>query len=271
MTASGPSRPSLEIPETVGRATLQGVAEVGYGTALFGESLFWLALGRARRQPVRIGAVVTQMMEIGLRALPITTLLALTIGVMLAIQGIYTLRTFGAESRVVIGIAFSVTREFSPLIVGILVAGRSGSALAARLGTMVISQEIDALRAMGINPVRFLVVPTLVAMAIMVPALTFYADVVGLLGGALYTRADLGLSLAAYFNQTIEILGANDLLHGLGKSFVFALLITVIGAVNGFWVAPGAEGVGRAATRCVVLSIAAIIVTDMLVAFLVTA
>ncbi|MBL26374.1 MAG: ABC transporter [Rhodospirillaceae bacterium] len=270
MAVNEPARPLLRYPETIGRATVRAVGEVGYGASLLGESLYWLFLGRSRRQPVRVGSVFAQMMEIGIRALPIVTILALTIGAMLAIQGIYTLRSFGAESRVVIGIAFSVTREFAPLIVGILVAGRSGSALSARLGTMVISQEVDALSVMGINPVRFLVVPSFVAMVVMVPALTLYADLVALFGGGLYTAAELGLSLAAYTDQTLAVLGVNDLMHGLGKSLVFAVLITIIGVVNGFWVAPGADGVGRATTRSVVLSIAAIIVTDMLFAFVVT-
>src|SRR3972149_6638131 len=150
--------------ERVGRATVAGVEEIGNGGAMVAESFFWIIFGVRRRQPVRISAVFAQMMEIGIQAIPIIGLLAATIGIMLAIQGIHTLRIFGAETRVTIGIAFSVVREFSPLITGILVAGRSGSSLPARLGTMKINQEIDALKVMGINPTRFLVVPGLLAM-----------------------------------------------------------------------------------------------------------
>lgn len=256
--------------ERVGRRTLGGVEAFGTCGVLVGESLFWLFAGPRLGQPVRIGSVFAQMMEIGVRAIPIVALMASTIGIMLAIQGIYTLRLFGAESRVVIGISLSVTREFAPLITGILVAGRSGSALAARLGTMTINQEIDALEVMGINPVRFLVVPALLAMVVMVPALTLFSDLVGLLAAGLYVGLDLGMSLAAYTDQTIDILSVDDLMHGLGKSLIFAVLIAVIGVANGASVSGGAEGVGKATTRAVVQSIMAIVVTDMLFAFVVT-
>ena len=209
-------------------------------------------------------------MAIGIQAVPIIALLAATIGMMLAIQGIHTLRIFGAESRVTVGISFSVVREFAPLITGIVIAGRSGSALAARIGTMKINQEVDALYVMGINPVRFLVVPAMVAMVIMVPALTLFSDFVGLFFAGVYVNLDLGISLAAYMDQTIELLSVDDLMHGLGKSVIFSILIAVIGVVNGASVQGGAEGVGKATTRAVVQSISAIIVTDMLFAFVVT-
>jgi len=256
--------------EGVGRSAVSGIKEFGYAAALFFESVYWLVLGRRWRQPVRIAGVASEMMQIGILALPIVTVLSVTIGIMLAIQGIYTLRLFGAESRVTLGIALSITREFAPLITGILVAGRSGSALAARLGTMNINQEIDALRVMGINPVRFLVAPSLVAMMVMVPLLTFWADVVGLLGAGIYVGIDLGMSLGAYTDEVLTVTSVNDLTHGLGKSVIFAALITLVAVVNGASVTGGAEGVGRATTRSVVQSIAAILITDMLFVFIVT-
>ncbi len=256
--------------ESLGRKTVAGVEELGHGGTLFGESLFWLIMGPRRRQPVRLDAVVAQMVEVGIGAVPIVAVLTATIGVMLAIQGIYTLRTFGAESQVTLGIAYSMVREFSPLITGILIAGRSGSALAARIGIMKINQEIDALRVMGIEPVRFLVVPALVAMVVMLPALTLFGDLIGLLAAGIYVSADLGISLSAYADNIINILSPNDLWHGLGKSVIFAILITLIGVVNGAAVSGGAEGVGRYTTRAVVHAISAIVVTDMLFAFVVT-
>lgn len=256
--------------ETVGRKATGVLEEVGLGAVMVGEGVYWLVMGPRHKQPVRAGSIAQQMMEIGIQAVPIVTLMAVTIGAMLAIQGIHTLKIFGAESRVAIGIAFSMVREFGPLITGILVAGRSGSALAARLGTMKINQEIDALKVMGINPVRYLVVPALVAMLIMLPCLTFFSMIVGLLGGGLYIGAELGISLAAYTDQVIEILSLDDLMHGLGKSALFAVLIAVIGVVNGASVAGGAEGVGKVTTRAVVQSISAIVVTDMIFAFAVT-
>jgi phospholipid/cholesterol/gamma-HCH transport system permease protein len=256
--------------ERTGRQVVGGLAEAGFAAVLLGQSLFWLVAGRHRGQPVRLAAVVQEMMQVGIRALPIVTVLAITIGVMLAIQGIHTLRIFGAESRVTVGIGLAVTREFAPLITGILVAGRSGSALAARLGTMNINQEIDALRVMGINPVRFLVAPALLAMLIMVPALTFWADVVSLLGAGLYVSLDLGMSLSAYKERLLEVITVDDLMHGLGKSMIFAVLIALVGVVNGARVLGGAEGVGRATTRSVVQAITAIVITDMVFVFVVT-
>ncbi len=258
------------ILERVGRATVGAVAEFGYAASLLGEAVFWLVMGRQRGQPVRLAAIVAQAVEIGINAVPIITTLSATIGVMLAIQGIYTLRTFGAETRVTVGIALSSVREFSPLITGILVAGRSGSALAARLGTMRINQEIDSLTVMGISPVRFLVTPALVAMTVMVPLLTLWADLVALFAAGLYVSADLEISLAAYTDEVINLLKVNDLMHGLSKAAIFAVLVTLVGVLNGSSVTGGAEGVGRMTTRSVVQAISAIIVTDMIFAFAVT-
>ncbi|MHA1598807.1 MAG: MlaE family ABC transporter permease [Alphaproteobacteria bacterium] len=256
--------------ERVGRQTIAGIEEIGNGGVLVVESMYWLVFGARLSQPVRPSAIVIQMVEIGIKAIPIIAMLAGAIGAMLAIQSIYMLSVFGAESQVAYGVAFSVVREFAPLITGILVAGRSGSALAARLGTMKISQEIDALKVMGINPVRFLVVPALVAMLVMVPALTMLNGMIGLLCAGLYINADLGISLAAYADQLIDILSIDDVLHGIGKSAIFAILIAVIGVVNGASVSGGAEGVGKVTTRSVVQSISAIIVTDMIFAFVAT-
>ena len=135
---------------------------------------------------------------------------------------------------------------------------------------MTINQEVDALTVMGINPVRFLVVPALIALMVMVPALTFFSGLVGLFAAGLYVGADLGISMAAYVDQTIEILSTDDVMHGMGKSLIFAALIAVIGVANGASVTGGAEGVGRATTRAVVQAITAIVLTDMIFAFVVT-
>ena len=161
-------------------------------------------------------------------------------------------------------------REVAPLITGILGAGRSGSALAARLGTMRINQEIDALTVMGISPVRFLVVPALAAMLVMLPCLTLWADLVGLFAAGLYIAPQLGSSLAAYADEVVSLIKLNDLLHGLAKSGIFAVLITIVGVVNGASVTGGAEGVGRMTTRSVVHAISAIVITDMVFVFMVT-
>lgn len=260
-TVSGGPLGSLE---RLGRHSTLAVEEAGYVFSLLGEAVFWIFAGPFIKQPVRVPAVFTQMMIMGIGAAPIVFILSFSVGIMLAIQGIHTLEAFGAESQVVVGIALSETREFGALITGILIAGRSGSALAARIGTMQVNQEIDALRVMGINPIRYLVSPSLVAMLVMVPTLTFFADLAGLIGGAIYCALELGLSYSAYFDRTIEALVTDDVYQGLIKSTVFATIITMVGVANGFMVSGGAEGVGRATTRSVVLSISYIVIADMM-------
>ena len=254
----------LNYIEIVGSSTVKLAAGAGYYFALLIESLAWIIVGPFYKQPVRVPSIFSQMMTIGIAACPIVFILSFSIGVMLAIQMIYNLKTFGAESQVVVGVALSITREFAPLITGILIAGRTGSALAAKLGTMQVNQEIDALRVMGINPVRYLVSPALLAMLIMVPILTFFSDIAGLLGGALYTGVEIGLSFSAYVDRTIAVLMVGDIMQGLFKSLIFALIITLVGASNGFSVTGGAEGVGKATTRSVVLSISFIVIADMI-------
>jgi phospholipid/cholesterol/gamma-HCH transport system permease protein len=202
-------------------------------------------------------------MSIGVYAIPIVSLLCFSVGVMLAIQGIATLKVYGAESTVVLGIALSITREFAPLIVCIVVAGRSGSAITARIGTMLESQEIDALRVTGISPARYLAAPLLVAMLVAVPALTILGDFMGMLGGGVFTSIELNMSLDAYVQRSMDVLAVDDIRQGLLKSLVFAVIIVMVGISNGFQVRGGAEGVGKATTRSVVMSISLIVIADM--------
>ena len=256
--------------ESLGRSAGRGLEAVGFGASLFFQSAFWVVMGRKRRQPVKTGPIAFEMMEAGVRAIPIVSVLSITIGLMLAIQGINALQQFGAEHQVTFGVAISITREFAPLITGIVVAGRSGSALAARIGTMMISSEVDALRVMGISPVRFLVVPSLVAMLIVVPCLSLLADFLGLLGAGLYISGTLGMTLGVYADQVMAALKVSDVTHGLLKALLFGGLTALVGVVNGANVEGGAEGVGRATTRAVVQSIAVIIVTDMVFTFATT-
>jgi phospholipid/cholesterol/gamma-HCH transport system permease protein len=270
MAAPGSTPLPLRALEDLGRASLRALSTLGFGAQLLADSLAWIALGRRRGQTVHPASVFAETMQVGVRAVPIVSLLASTVGVMLAIQGVYQLRRFGAEQQVVIGIAFGMTREFAPLITGILVAGRSGSALAARLATMTISQEVDALRVMGINPVRFLVVPSLLAMLLSLPALVIWADLLSLLAAGLYVSAELGTTLQAYFAETLDLLRAGDVMHGVWKSLIFAVLVALIGIVDGSAVSGGAEGVGRVTTRSVVHGITAIVLTDMLFVFATT-
>ena len=253
--------------ERIGRRSIAAVSEIGYAAMLLVDSLRFALWGWRIGQPVRLRMIFEQMRQVGVDAIPIVSLLSMTIGVMLGIQFIAALAEFGAESQVVIASAKSITREFGALITGIVVAGRSGSAFAARLGSMVVSQEVDALAVVGIEPVRYLVAPALIAMLIMLPVLTIIADVVALIGAGLYSMGPLDMTLTAYLSQTLQFLEPRDIWEGLSKSVVFALLITLIGVSTGFSVSGGAEGVGRATTRSVVLSISALVIADMLFSF----
>jgi phospholipid/cholesterol/gamma-HCH transport system permease protein len=259
-----------KIFETLGRRSVAGIDQIGYGASLFGESIYWILVGWRYRQPVRISATFLAMRQFGVDALPIATLLSATIGLMLAIQSLYSLGLFGAEQFSYIGIALSVVREFSPIIMGILVAGRSGSAIAARLATMTINQEVDALLVMGINPVRFLVAPVLIALVVVMPCLAMWANLVSILAAGLYVSAELNQSFAVYVNDTLDVLATGDVWHGLGKSAMFGVIIALVGVINGSMVQGGAEGVGKVTTRSVVLSLTLIVVADMVLAYLAT-
>jgi phospholipid/cholesterol/gamma-HCH transport system permease protein len=253
--------------ENLGRTTAAALAGIGHAAMLLLESLYFAAVGWKQGQPVRLRSVAEQMRQVGVDALPIVAMLAFTIGIMLGIQFIAALSEFGAQSQVVVAVAKSVTREFGALITAILVAGRSGSSLAARIGSMTVSQEVDALAVIGIDPVRYLAAPALIAMLVMLPVLTVFADVVAICGAALYSSPALNVTPAAYVMQTLALLTPGDLWQGISKAFVFAVLICLIGISTGFSVSGGAEGVGRATTRAVVLSICYIIVADMIFSF----
>jgi phospholipid/cholesterol/gamma-HCH transport system permease protein len=227
-------------------------------------------VGRWRGQPVKMSSVFEQLMVIGVGAIPIVAVLSMTIGLMLAIQLISTLKEFGAQSQAVLAVAVSVTREFGPLITGILVAGRSASALAARLGSMVVSQEIDALRVIGVEPTRYIAVPALIALVIMMPCLTLMADAVAIVGAGLYAKNYLDLSLGSYISQSLAVLEPFDIGQGLIKAAVFGLIIALVGVSTGFSVKGGAEGVGQATTQSVVISISLIVIADMFFTFFLT-
>lgn len=251
----------------LGQNVLRGVEAFGYTASLLFEVLFWAVFGRRRGQPVKAQPIAAQMVEIGVSAVPIVFILAFAIGVSLAINAIYALKAFGAESQVVFGVAIGVTREFGPLITGVLVAGRTASALAARIGSMVVSQEVDALRVIGIEPVRYLVAPALLALLVMVPTLTIIADFAAILGGALYSLPNLDISLGAYMTASMDSLTTTDIMQGIWKSLVFGIIVALVGVSSGFSVQGGAEGVGRATTQAVVLAISWIVIADMVFTF----
>jgi phospholipid/cholesterol/gamma-HCH transport system permease protein len=264
-------KPIAAAIERIGGEGVTALDELGAIVRLLGAALeaTFVAPFRGRRG-TRIEAVAQRVAETGISAVPIVTLLSATIGIMLAIQGIHSLRPFGAENRVILGAALSIVREFAPLITGIIVAGRTGSAIAARFGTMRINREIDSLVAMGVPIERYLVAPVLIASLIVTPILAIIADVVALAAAGAYVSAELGIGIGAYATEVMDSLAVSDLAHGLWKALLFGLLVALVGASNGLRTDGGAESVGTATTRAVVHSIAAIVVTDMIFVLAVT-
>jgi phospholipid/cholesterol/gamma-HCH transport system permease protein len=216
------------------------------------------------RHPSRIRwrPVAYNIRSAGLNALPIVGLLAFLLGVVVAYQGAGQLRTFGANIFVVDLVGLSMLREFAPLITAIIVAGRSGSAYAAQIGTMVVTEEMDAMRTIGIEPQELLVLPKLLALVIALPLLTVFADALGLAGGMLMAQAKLGVGTSEFIERLGKAVAVNDYLVGVLKAPVFAAIIVVVGCFQGFRTEGGADGVGRQTTRSVVWSIFLVIVAD---------
>mgnify|MGYP006291158831 CR=1 FL=1 len=208
------------------------------------------------------GSVTEQAVRVGVNSLPIIGLLSFLLGLILAFQSAHQLRQFGANIYVANLVSISMVREFGPMMTGILLAGRSGSSMAAELGTMKISEEVDALNTMGIDSTRFLILPRMIAISLVQPALTLMSMFIGIFGGFIIARLYLDVSASIYINKSIEALQMGDLFHGLVKSLVFAWLIGVISCFSGMTVQKGSSGVGRATTRAVVISIFMIIVAD---------
>jgi phospholipid/cholesterol/gamma-HCH transport system permease protein len=260
----------MNVIENIGASMVLAIERLGFAIRLLLDSIYWLIFGRKYNQKLRLSQVVEQIRVIGFDALPIVMALAFVVGVMLSIQLLYAFSDFGAESQVLLAISKSVTREFSPLIIGIIIAGRSGAALAAKIGSQVVSQEIDALRVMGVVPVRYLVLPPLLGLVISMPLLILMANFMAILGGAFFSIESLDMSLSAYLQESYEVLLVNDVMQGLVKSVVFGVIIALVGATTGFNVTGGAEGVGRATTTAVVASIACIVVADMIFSYFLT-
>ena len=210
------------------------------------------------------GSAVHQMVLAGFNALPIVSLISFFVGMVLAFQGAYQLEKFGAGYFVAALVGVSMTRELGPLITAIVVAGRSGSSFAAEIGTMKVSEEIDALEAMGLNSVKYLVVPKYLAMLLMMPCLTLISDLAGILGGTVFGIYQLDQTFSMYILATRDALVMRDISTGLVKSLVFGLIITKVGCYEGFSVSGGAEGVGRSTTSSVVVSIFLVILADLL-------
>ncbi len=247
---------------TVGRATLDVLDEVWELLAFFGALTATLAGTLARPWRLRMTSFSAHVIRAGLEAMPIVGLMSFLVGVVLAFQGASQLRQFGAEIFTVDLLALSILREIGVLMTAIIVAGRSGSAFTAQIGTMVVNEEVDAMRTLGLDPMEVLVVPRVLALMVALPLLAFFADVMGLLGGGLLTVFVLDIAPSQFLQQLRSTTDGTQLFAGLVKAPIFAFVIAMVGCRNGLRVEGDAASVGRLTTQAVVTSIFLVIVID---------
>ena len=248
----------------IGRKAWDGVLG-GFGLLTFvGECA--VALARAVAQPRRIRwrPILYNVQTAGFEALPITGMLSFLLGIVIAYQGAEQLRRVGANIYIADLVGLSMVRELSPLITAIIVAGRSGSAYTAQIGTMKVTEEIDALRTVGVAPIDQLVLPKMIALMLALPLLTIYTDVMGVLGGMNMARAQLDVSFLTFLDRLDDAVSLKSYLLGVGKAPVFAAIIALVGCYQGFRVTGSAESVGRQTTVSVVQSIFLVILSDAL-------
>ncbi len=247
----------------VGRVTLNLVYGCTRVCVLMLDTLYWLMVAPLRGKGLRVRSVVEHFVEFGVHSLPIVALISFLVGAIIAMQSAYQLARFGAMRYIADLVGVSAMRELAPLMTAIILAGRSGSAITAEIGTMKVSEEIDALEVIGLNPIKFLVVPTFLGMVIAVPCVTMLAIAIMIAGGFVLATVTLGLPVSVYLEQTANALSGKDLATGLVKSVFFGIVICWVGVYRGFQVEGGAEGVGKRTTSSVVTSITAIILVDL--------
>jgi phospholipid/cholesterol/gamma-HCH transport system permease protein len=253
----------MQIVSQIGLGVINGFAYVGSLATLGGRAAYYTFVAPLQGKPFRLQRAISQAMEVGVRALPVLSLVTFFIGLILALQSAYELRKFGALNFVPVAVAISMSRELGPLITAIVVIGRSGSAFAAEIGTMKVTEEIDALETMAISPIRFLVAPKFLAMIVMMPCLTIWANAMGILGGSLFGIAQADFTFGRYVQASVEALFLRDITTGLIKSVMFGITITAVGCLEGLLTGAGAEQVGRSTTRAVVMSIFMVVVVDL--------
>ncbi|GAB4171902.1 MAG: hypothetical protein Fur0032_11290 [Terrimicrobiaceae bacterium] len=227
--------------------------------------LYWIFLAPfRRRRGLDFSAMFQQSVKIGVQAVPMVALTSFTIGLTLAMLGAQELSRMGATSYVPDLVGIAMLRELGPIIVAVVVIGRSGSAVTAEIGTMKVSEEIEALEVMSINPIRFLVVPRFLALMIMMPVLTVFGNYLGFVGGWVICHFSLNMSTFAYILRIVDSSSSMDLISGMVKSFSFAWIIATISCLKGLSVTGGAEGVGRNTTASVVQSILWMLIANAL-------
>ena len=259
---AAPVGPRSSRLERVGRLVVDGVSQSTDLLAFVGQSA--AALAAVVRHPARWRgrAVLRGIQTAGFEALPIIGLTSFLLGIVVAYQGADQLKTYGASIFVVELVGYSMLREFAPLITAIIIAGRSGSAYAAEIGTMVVTEEVDALSTLGIAPLELLVLPKILALMVALPMLTVFADITGVFGGMIMARTRLGIGFGEFLDRFGAEVPLSMLVIGVGKSLLFAIIVAIVGAFQGFRTESNAGSVGRQTTVAVVQSIFLVIVCD---------
>jgi phospholipid/cholesterol/gamma-HCH transport system permease protein len=243
--------------DMVGIWVLRFLAESGR-VMIFSAKIFrWIF-----RPPLDVRNLLKQIEEVGIKSIPVVLITGAFTGMVLALQSYTGFKRFNAEAFVGTVVALSMTRELGPVLSGLMVSGRVGSAMAAELGTMQVTEQIDALYTLATNPIKYLIVPRFLASVIVMPILTLFADVVGILGGYLVSVNLLGSNPTIYLRRTFDYLDLEDFYTGLLKSVVFGMIIAIIGCYQGFHTQGGAEGVGKATTKAVVMSSLLILIAN---------
>jgi phospholipid/cholesterol/gamma-HCH transport system permease protein len=250
--------------EEIGRDFVEIYQQIISLCAFSGEILVVFVEAFVQPRRFRINAIVRQMFEVWVKALIIVGVLCFLIGVVIAYQGVQQLKQFGAETFTVEAVGIGMMRELGVLLTAIIVAGRSGSAFTAQIGTMQVNQEVDAMRTMGLNPIEWLVLPRILALAFSMPLLAFWGDMTGLLGGAVACTLYLDFTFVQFFERLRDTVGIWNFYTGMIKSPVFGFVIAAIGCFEGLQVEGSAESVGKLTTRSVVESIFCVIVLDAL-------
>ncbi len=247
----------IKFIEFLGASVKGPVEEVGRIVLLLVSTLKWLI-----RRPFGVDSIFTQMLMIGVNSLPVVLITAIFTGMVLALQSYTGFERFGAEGLVGTVVALSMVRELGPVLTAIIVTGRAGASMAAELGTMRVTEQIDALETLAVNPVKHLIVPRFVSGIIMLPSLTVIANIVGILGGYLVAVLLFGTSINTYMRMTWDFLEIQDLYSGLIKACFFGTALVLISCYKGFYTKGGAEGVGKATTGAVVISSMTILISD---------
>lgn len=254
--------PPLNVYASVGRAILMNIRNAGRACLMCLEAM---AMTRYTFSERNRGEVVNQMYIAGIKSLGVITVVALFTGMILALQTGLELRRFGLQVNIGTAVAVTLLREMGPFMTGLIIAASVGSAIAAQVGTMVVSEEVSALEIMSINPVRFLVMPRMVALAVMMPILTIYTNIVGIVGGAIVGSTQLEVTFQAYFDNAQLYAVNKDLYVGLLKAFIFGIVIATTACHQGFEAREGAVGVGQATRRTVIISFLTILVLGYMI------